>query len=93
MAASAERFKVVASMQGDQWWQRNVLNQQKSISEDKLQEKEALAATQGMKIKQLESICDELDKRIRAMEALRMSDREAAERQTRRGTGNPRAAG
>lgn len=80
-------------MQGDQWWQRNVLNQQKSISEDKLQEKEALAATQGMKIKQLESICDELDKRIRAMEALRMSDREAAERQTRRGTGNPRAAG
>ena len=65
MAAAAERFKLVAAMQGEQRRQRSVFSQQKSILEDKLQEKEVLAATQGMKINHLEGVRDELDKRIR----------------------------
>ena len=86
MAASAERFRLVAAMQGEQRRQRSVFNQQKSILEYKLQEKEALAATQGAKIKQLEGIRDELDKRFRVIEALLTSEREAAERKTKRAT-------
>ena len=84
MAASAERFKVVAAMQGEQRRQRSALNQQKSMLEYRLQEKEALAATQEAKIKQLEGSRDELDKRIRVLEALLTSEREAAERKTKR---------
>jgi hypothetical protein len=83
MAASAERFKMVASMQGEQRRQRGVFNQQKSILEYRVQEREALAATQGIKIKELEGIRDELDKRIRAMEALLGSEREARDRKAR----------
>ena len=93
MAASAERFKMVAAMQGEQRRQRSVLNQQKSILEDKLQEKEALAATQEAKIKQLEGVRDELDKRIRVIEALLMSEREAADRKTKQMTEELRATG
>ena len=84
MAASAERFKVVAAMQGEQRRQRSALNQQKSMLEYRLQEKEALAATQEAKIKQLEGVRDERDKRIRLLEALLTSEREAAERKTKR---------
>jgi hypothetical protein len=93
MGAAAERFKLVAAMQGEQRRQRSVFNQQKSILQDKLQEKEALAATQGVKIKQLEGIRDELDKRVRVIEALLTSEREAAERKTKRTTEGLRAAG
>jgi chromosome segregation ATPase len=93
MAASAERFKVVAAMQGEQRRQRSALNQQKSMLEYRLQEKEALAATQEAKIKQLEGVRDELDKRIRVIEALLMSEREAAERKTKRAAEGLRAAG
>jgi len=92
IAAAAERFKLVAAMQGEQRRQRSVFSQQKSILEDKLQEKEALAATQGVKIKQLEGVRDELDKRIQVIEALLTSEREAAERKTRRTTEGPYAA-
>lgn len=83
MTTSAERFKIVAAMQGEHKRQRSVFSQQKSILEDKLQEKEALAATQGMKIKELEGVRDELEKRVRVIEALLLSEREAAERKTR----------
>ena len=93
MGAAAERFKLVAAMQGEQRRQRSVFNQQKSILQGKLQEKEALAATQGVKIKQLEGIRDELDKRVRVIEALLTSEREAAERKTKRTTEGLRAAG
>ena len=93
MAASAERFKVVAAMQGEQRRQRSALNQQKSILEYRLQEKEALAATQEAKIKQLEGVRDELDKRVRVIEALLTSEREAAERKTKRTAEDLRAAG
>lgn len=92
MAASAERFKLVASMQGEQRRQRSVFSQQKSILEDRLQEKEALAATQGGQIKSLEGIRDELDRRIRVIEALLASEREAVERKTRRMAENLGAA-
>ena len=92
MAAAAERFKLVAAMQGEQRRQRSVFSQQKSILEDKLQEKEVLAATQGMKISHLEGVRDELDKRIRVIEALLTSEREAAERKTRRTAENIGAA-
>jgi len=92
-AAAAERFKLVAAMQGEQRRQRSVFSQQKSILEDKLQEKEALAATQGMKIKELEGVRDELQKRVRVIEALLTSEREAAERKTRRTTETRGAAG
>lgn len=84
MAASAERFKVVAAMQGEQRRQRSALNQQKSMLEYRLQEKEALAATREANIKQLEGVRDELHKRIRVLEALLTSEREAAERKARR---------
>jgi len=80
-------------MQGEQRRQRSVFSQQKSILEDKLQEKEALAATQGTKIKQLEGVRDELDKRVRVIEALLASEREVAERKTRRPTEILGAAG
>jgi chromosome segregation ATPase len=92
MVASAERFRLVASMQGEQRRQRSVFSQQKSILEDRLQEKEVLAATQGVQIKSLEGIRDELDKRIRVIEALLASEREAAERKTRLTTENLGAA-
>jgi hypothetical protein len=87
MAASAERFKAVASMQGEQRRQRSVLNQQKSTLERRLQEKDALAVTQAGKISQLEGIRDELNNRIRVAEALLMSEREATERKTKRAAG------
>lgn len=93
MAAAAERFKLVAAMQGEQRRQRSVFSQQKSILEDKLQEKDALAATQGVKIKQLEGIRDELDKRIRVIEVLLTSEREATERKTKRTIEGLRTAG
>ena len=89
MTAAAERFKLVAAMQGEQRRQRSVFSQQKSILENKLQEKEALAATQGLKIKQLEGVRDQLDKRVRVIEALLTSEREAAERKTRRTADGP----
>ena len=92
MAASAERFKMVASMQGDQRRQRGALNQQKSMLEYMLREKETLVATQAAKIKQLEGLRDELDKRVRVIEALLVSQREAAERTTNRAGGSFRAA-
>ena len=79
-------------MQGEQRRQRSVFSQQKSILEDKLQEKEVLAATQGMKINHLEGVRDELDKRIRVIEAMLTSEREAAERKTRRTAENIGAA-
>lgn len=94
MAASAERFKVVAAMQGEQKRQRSALNQQKSMLEYRLQEKEALAATREANIKQLEGVRDELHKRIRVLEALLASEREAAERKARRAAEDlPAAAG
>jgi hypothetical protein len=93
MTTSAERFKIVAAMQGEQKRQRSVFSQQKSILEGKLQEKEALAATQGIKITQLEGVRDELEKRVRVIEALLVSEREAAERKTRRAAEDLRAAG
>ena len=86
MAAAAERFKLVAAMQGEQKRQRSVFSQQKSILEGRLQEKEALAATRGMKIKEIEGARDELEKRVRVIEALLMSEREATERKTGRTT-------
>ena len=89
MAASSERFKVVAAMQGEQRRQRSAFNQQKSMLEIRLQEKEALAATQAATIKQLEGVRDELDKRFRVIEALLTSEREAAERKTRRTADGP----
>lgn len=64
VVASSERFKVVAAMQGEQRRQRSAFNQQKSMLEIRLQEKEALAATQAATIKQLEGVRDELDKRL-----------------------------
>ena len=93
IAAAAERFKLVAAMQGERRRQRSVFSQQKSILEDKLQEKEALAATQGMKIKELEGVRDELEKRVPVIEALLTSEREAVERKTRRTTETWGAAG
>lgn len=92
MAASSERFKVVAAMQGEQRRQRSAFNQQKSMLEIRLQEKEALAATQAATIKQLEGVRDKLDKRFRVIEALLTSEREAAERKTRRTADGPLAA-
>jgi len=92
MAASSERFKVVAAMQGEQRRQRSAFNQQKSMLEIRLQEKEALAATQAATIKQLEGVRDELDKRFRVIEALLTSEREAAERKTRRTADGPPAS-
>ena len=92
-AAAAERFKLVAAMQGEQRRQRSLLNQQKSILEDKLQKAGTLAATQVVKIKQLEGVRDELDKRIRVIEALLMSEREAADRKTKQMTEELRATG
>jgi chromosome segregation ATPase len=92
-AATSERFRLVATMQGEQRRQRSVLNQQKSILEDKLQEKEALAVAQAMKIKQLEGVRDELEKRVRVIETMLTSEREAAERKIRRTTEDLGAVG
>ena len=93
LAASAERFKVVAAMQSEQRRQRSALNQQKSILEDKLQKAETLTAIQAAQKKQLEGVRDELDKRIRVIEALLTSEREVAERKTKRAAEDLRAAG
>lgn len=83
MAASAERFRIVAVMQAEQRRQRSLINQQKAMLENKLQETEALTAKQGEKIKQLEGLRDELHTRIRVIEALRASERETTERKMR----------
>jgi hypothetical protein len=45
-----------------------------------------------MKIKEIEGVRDELEKRVRVIEALLTSEREAAERNTRRATELPGAA-
>jgi hypothetical protein len=93
MTASAERFKMVAAMQGEQRRQRSVLNQQKSTLEHRLQEKEALVATQATEIKQLKGARDALHKSIRIIDALLMSERETAEREIRRAAEGVRAGG
>jgi len=80
--ASVERFKIVAATQGEQRRQRSALSQQKAMLEDKLQEKEALASTQGEKIKQLEGIRDKLH-----------SEREAVKRKTKHASEGLCAAG
>lgn len=92
-AATSERFKLVATMQGEQRRQRSVLKQQKSILEDRLQKKEALAATQGVQIKHLETVRGKLDKRVSVLEALLKSEREIAELKARRMTEEHRDAG
>jgi chromosome segregation ATPase len=85
-AATAERFKLVATMQGEQRRQRSVLSQQKSILEDKLQKSEVLAATQRVQIEHLEAVRGKLDKRVGVLEAVLKSEREIAELKAKRGT-------
>jgi chromosome segregation ATPase len=82
--AAAERFKLVAAVQGEKRRQRSVLNQQTSILEDKIKKTEALAATQEMQIKHLEAVRGKLDKRVQVLEALLRSEHEVAELKIKR---------
>jgi chromosome segregation ATPase len=82
--AAAERFKLVAAVQGEKRRQRTVLNQQTSILEDKIKRTEALAATQGMQIKHLETVRGKLDKRVQVLEALLRDEQEVAELKIKR---------
>lgn len=78
-SVSAERFKLVADVQSEKRRQRNTLNQQTSVLEDKIKTTETLASTQEMQIKHLEAVRGKLDKRIQALEALLKSEHEVAE--------------
>jgi len=82
--AAAERFKLVAAVQGEKRRQHSVLNQQTSILEGKIKKTEALAATQGMQIKHLKTVRGKLDKRVQVLEALLRSEQEVAELKIKR---------
>ena len=78
-SVSAERFTLVAAVQSEKRRQRNALNQQTSILDDKVKSTEALAETQEMQIKHLEAVRAKLDKRIQVLETLLKSEHEVAE--------------
>lgn len=77
-AAAAERFKLVATVYSE----KRRYNQQTSFWEDKIKNTEAKAANREMQVKNLEDIRRKLDTRIKVLEALRESERQAAERKT-----------
>jgi len=79
VTASAERFKLVAAVQGEKRRHRSALNQQTSTLEDKVKKAETLTGTQEMRIKHLETVRGKLDKRVEILEALLKSEREVAE--------------
>jgi chromosome segregation ATPase len=87
-SASAERFKLVAEVQSEKRRQRSALNQQTSVSDDKIKKAESLAATQEMQIKHLEAVRGKLDKRVQVLEALLKSEHEVAELKIKRLTEN-----
>ena len=82
--ASAERFKLVAAVQGEKRRHRSALNQQTSILEDKIARAEALASSQESKIKALEESRGKLEKRIGVLDALLKSERDVAELKIKR---------
>jgi chromosome segregation ATPase len=81
---AAERFKLVAAVQGEKRRHRSALNQQTSILEDKIKRAEALAAGQESKIKALEENRSRLEKRIGVLDTLLRSERDVAELKIKR---------
>ncbi|HYC17296.1 MAG TPA: hypothetical protein VEC94_08820 [Pseudolabrys sp.] len=82
--ASAERFKLVAAVQGEKRRHRSALSQQTSILEDKITRAEAVASSQDSKIKALEESRGKLEKRIGVLETLLKSERDVAELKIKR---------
>ncbi len=78
--ATADRFKLVASVQGE----KRRHNQQASFWQDKIKSAEVRAETREMHVKHLEAVRGRLDKRIQVLEALLESEREVAERKIAR---------
>jgi hypothetical protein len=76
---SAEKFTLVAAMESEKQRHRGELNEQRSISENRIKEIESAGANQNMRIKGLEEERDRLAKRVGVLEALLRSEREAAE--------------
>ena len=74
--ASAERFKLVATVYGEKRRQ----NQKASFWEDKVKAAEARAATRKAQVEHLEEVRREYDKRIHLLEALLESERDVAQR-------------
>ncbi|HEY6023052.1 MAG TPA: hypothetical protein VIV34_02605, partial [Pseudolabrys sp.] len=79
VSASAERFKLVAAAEGDKQRYRSALYQQKLSYEDRIKKLESGAARQDGQIKGLEEVRDRLARRVDILEALRRSEREAAD--------------
>ena len=80
VVASAERFKLVASVHGE----KRRANQQASFWQGKIKNTEAMAETREMQIKHLQEVRGKLDERIQVLEALLESEREVAERKITR---------
>jgi hypothetical protein len=72
----AKRFKLVATVHGE----KKRHNQKTSFWEHKIKNAEAKTANQEMRVKHLEEVRRKLNTRIQVLEALRESEREAAER-------------
>jgi chromosome segregation ATPase len=75
-AAMAEQFKLVATVHGE----KRRHNQKTSFWEDKIKSVEAKTAHQEMRVGHLEEVRLKLNTRIQVLEALRESERQAAER-------------
>ena len=82
-AASAEKFKLVAAMEGGKLRHRSELSQQKSSFESKIKKIESANEDQDAQIKQLEAARDKLAKRVDFLDAFLRSEREAAKLKTK----------
>ena len=78
--ATAERFRIVASMQGE----KRRHNRQASISEGRVKKTEATVDLQEAQIRHLEAVRYKLEKRVQVLEALLKSEQEVWERKIKR---------
>ena len=78
--ATAERFKLVASVHGE----KRRHNQQTTFWQDKIKSAETMAETREMQVKHLQDVRGKLAERIQVLEALLQSEREVAERKIAR---------
>lgn len=78
--ATAERFKLVASVHGE----KRRYNQQTTFWQDKIKSAETMAETREMQVKHLQDVRSKLDQRIQVLEVLLQSEREVAERKISR---------
>jgi chromosome segregation ATPase len=83
-SATAERFKLVAAMQGEKKRHRSLLQEHTSILEERARRAEALAANRETQIRNLEDSRAKLAERGDVLDSLLKSERDVAELKIRR---------